>query len=312
MQSIWSIAFGGGPFGGQAVKPVQCARHRSTNYRKGHPAIMTVDTIPDTLQAKEDALRAQLAAYGRLAVAYSGGVDSSYLAAIAHEVLGDGLTTILADSPSIPRREVAEAEALATARGWTFVKLATTEFENEAYLKNDGHRCYFCKGELFTQMNRYAEEHGIQVLAFGEITDDQLDPTRLGAQAAREHAVVAPLAAVGLTKEEIRRLSKRMGLPTWAKASFACLSSRFPTGTRVDIDEMQKVEAAEEVLKAEGLHQFRARHHGDLVRIEIEPRDFARLFDPAVRERLLSAIRKAGYRHITVDLAGYRTGSTAG
>lgn len=273
---------------------------------------MVVDSIPDTVQAKEDALRARLADYGRLAIAYSGGVDSAYLAAIAHEVLGEAVTMILADSPSIPRSEVAAAEALAATHGWNFVKLATSEFENEAYLKNDGKRCYFCKTELFTQMDRYAAEHGIGVLAYGEITDDLADPTRFGAQAAREHEVVAPLSAVGLTKEEIRRLSKRMGLPTWSKASFACLSSRFPTGTRVDIEQMQKVEAAEEVLKAEGLRQFRARHHGDLVRIEIDPRDFALLLDPAVRDRLLTALRKTGYRHVTLDLAGYRTGSTAG
>lgn len=271
-----------------------------------------VDTIPESVQAKEDALRARLADYGRLAIAYSGGVDSAYLAAVAHDVLGQGATVILADSPSIPRSEVADAEALARARGWNFVKIATNEFENEAYLKNDGKRCYFCKSELFTQMDQYAARHGIRVLAYGEITDDLKDPTRLGAQAAREHEVVAPLSATGLTKEEIRRLSKRMGLPTWNKASFACLSSRFPNGTRVNIEEMRKVEAAEEVLKSEGMRQFRARHHGDLVRIEIDPQDFSKLLDATVRERLLTALRGTGYRHVTLDLAGYRTGSTAG
>lgn len=273
---------------------------------------MAVETIPDTVQAKEDALRTQLAALGRLAIAYSGGVDSSYLSAIAHEVLGADASMVLADSPSIPRSEVADAEALARARGWNFVKIATQEFENEDYLKNDGRRCYFCKSELFAQMDQYAREHGIATLAYGEISDDLLDPTRLGAQAAREHRVVAPLSAVGLGKEEIRRLSKRMGLPTWNKASFACLSSRFPKGTRVDVEEMRKVEAAEELLRGEGFRQFRARHHGDLVRIEVDPDEIAVLADAARRDRIVAGLRAAGYRHVTLDLAGYRTGSTAG
>ena len=272
---------------------------------------MVTQSIPPAVQAKEARLKALLEGYGKLAIAYSGGVDSAYLSAVAHEVLGDRARLILADSPSIPRAEVREAAELAEGRGWNLTVVNTTEFENEAFLKNDGTRCYYCKTELFTQMDAYAREHGIAVLAYGEITEDQLDPTRLGAKAAREHKVVAPLAEAGLHKEEIRRLSRVRDLPTWNKASFACLSSRFPTGTRVVPEEMRKVEAAEEVLKGLGFHQYRARHHGDLCRVEIDPADFPKLLEPGIREAVVSGIGAAGYRYVTVDLAGYRTGSTA-
>jgi len=273
--------------------------------------ITTENTVTGALLEKEAALRARLADYGAVAVAYSGGVDSAYLSEIAHEALGPAAAMILADSPSIPRSEVEAAEALARARGWNFVRLATNEFENEAFLKNDGTRCYFCKSELFAQMDAYATAHGIRVLAYGEIAEDRLDTTRVGAQAAREHQVVAPLAEVGLHKEEIRALSKQRGLPTWNKASFACLSSRFPIGTRVELDEMRKIEAAEELLKGLGLVQYRARHHGDVCRIEVDPADFPRLLDPLVRGPLASQIRALGYKHVALDLLGYRTGSTA-
>lgn len=272
---------------------------------------MVTQTIPPAVLEKEARLKSLLESYGILAIAYSGGVDSAYLSSIAHEVLGDRARLILADSPSIPRTEVRDAKALAAARGWNLTVIPTTEFENEAFLKNDGTRCYYCKTELFTQMDAYAKAHGITVLAYGEITEDQLDPTRLGARAAREHQVVAPLAAVGLHKEEIRRLSRARDLPTWNKASFACLSSRFPTGTRVVPEEMQKVEAAEEVLKGLGFHQYRARHHGAVCRVEIDPADFPKLLDPVTREAVLNGITQAGYRYVTLDLAGYRTGSTA-
>lgn len=273
--------------------------------------IATEKDIDPALLEKEAALRALLAGYGALAVAYSGGVDSAYLAEMAHEALGGAAAMILADSPSIPRSEVAAAEALAHARGWNFVRLQTHEFEDEAFLKNDGTRCYFCKSELFAKMDEYAVAHGIRVLAYGEIAEDKLDTTRVGAKAAREHQVVAPLADTGLHKDEIRALSKWRALPTWDKASFACLSSRFPIGTRVELDEMRKIEAAEEILKRLGLVQYRARHHGDICRIEVDPVDFPRLLDPLVRGPLASQIRALGYKHVALDLLGYRTGSTA-
>jgi uncharacterized protein len=271
---------------------------------------MVVD-IDDKALAKEQALKASLETYDSLVVAYSGGVDSAYLAELAHEALGVRVLLVLADSPSIPRAEVRDAVALADARGWNLRLIQTQEFEKDAFLQNDGSRCYHCKTELFSKMDFIARETGVAVLAYGEIADDRLDPTRLGAKAAREYQVVAPLADAGLGKEEIRLLSKRRDLPTWNKASFACLSSRFPKGTRVNIEEMQKVEQAEEVLKGLGFHQYRARHHGDICRVEIDLDDFPKLLDGAIREGLLAGIREAGYKFVTLDLAGYRTGSTA-
>lgn len=272
---------------------------------------MTTQSIPASVLAKEESLRALLRGYGTLAIAYSGGVDSAYLACVAHEVLGERAKLVLADSPSIPRSEVRDAVALAEARSWNLTVIPTTEFENEAFLKNDGTRCYYCKSELFAQMDAFAKSNGIEILAYGEITEDRLDPTRLGARAAREHQVVAPLAEAGLHKEEIRRLSRVRELPTWNKASFACLSSRFPTGTRVVPEEMSKVEAAEEVLRGLGFVQYRARHHGPICRVEIDPLDFPKLMDEATRTAVLAGISQAGYRYVTLDLAGYRTGSTA-
>lgn len=265
----------------------------------------------ESLELKVSALCKLLHEYGRVAIAYSGGVDSAYLAAVAHETLGEHAELVLADSPSIPRSEVKDAVSLAAERGWKLTLIETREFENEAYLKNDGARCFHCKDELFSRMDAFARERDIPVLAYGEIADDRLDPTRYGAKAAQEHRVVAPLAEAGLYKREIRALSATLGLPTADKPSFACLSSRFPVGVRVTPEDVARVERAEEVLRGLSFKQFRARHHGDLVRIEVDREEMARLFTPEVYDLVLQGMREAGYRHVTVDLAGYRTGSTA-
>ncbi len=271
----------------------------------------TLAAISDEILAKEADLLQRLRDYGAIAIAYSGGVDSTYLADAAHEALGAKATMILADSPSIPRSEMAAAVDLARARGWNLEIIQTTEFENEAYLRNDTNRCYYCKSELFDRMQAYAQEHGVPVIAYGAIADDLADATRVGHIAAKERRAVAPLQQAGLHKDEIRQLSRRRGLPTWNKASFACLASRVPVGTAVSVQVLSKVEQAEEILRAMGFRQYRARHHGELCRIEVDETDFARLLEPEVRAHLLRELRAAGYRHVTLDLAGYRTGSTA-
>ena len=272
---------------------------------------MNAPSADERALTKEGALVATLAGYGVLAVAYSGGVDSTYLADAAHDALGERARIYLGDSPSVPRSEVAEAIDLARQRGWNLEVLFTNEFDKEDYLRNDGTRCYHCRTELFEKMRAHAQSSGVAVLAYGEIVDDLADTTRLGAKAANEFRVVSPLVDAGLSKMEIRLLSARRGLPTHDKPSFACLSSRIPVGTRVTVDALSKVERAEEALKRLGFKQYRARHHGDTCRIEIDPADFPKLIDDATRGAVVRAVTDAGYKYVTLDLAGYRTGSTA-
>lgn len=259
-------------------------------------------------EEKETGLLAELREYGSLAVAYSGGVDSSYLADTAHEALGKRAVMIIADSPSIPRRELQEALELAETRGWNLRVIQTTEHTNEAYLENKGDRCFYCKNELFERMEKEVAALGIKVLAHGAIEDDKGD-IRPGTRAAANHRVVAPLQNAGLYKEEIRTLSKKRGLPTASKASFACLGSRFPTGTRIDLVSMTRVEKAEAILRDRNYSQYRVRHHGDLCRIEVEPVDFERIL--AERLDIIAAFKALGYRFVTLDLKGYSTGSSA-
>jgi len=261
-----------------------------------------------TIEEKEQQLLDELKSYGTLAVAYSGGVDSSYLADCAHEALGKNARMIIADSPSIPRAELQEAIDLATARGWNLRIIQTSEHLGEEYLENKGDRCFHCKNELFSKMETIMSEFGDTVLAHGAIEDDKGD-VRPGTQAAANHCVVAPLQNAGLYKKEIRILSERRGLPTAGKASFACLGSRFPTGTRIDLEAMTQVEKAEAILKARGYVQYRVRHHGDLCRIEIEPADFDKLVDERIE--LVAVIKKTGYKFVTLDLCGYSMGSSA-
>jgi uncharacterized protein len=215
---------------------------------------------------------------------------------------------IIADSPSIPRAELQEAIDLATARSWNLRVIQTNEHLSNEYLENKGNRCFHCKNELFTKMETILSEFGDVVLAHGAIEDDKGD-VRPGTQAAANHGVVAPLQNAGLYKKEIRILSGRRGLPTAEKASFACLGSRFPTGTPINLESMVQVEKAEAILKARGYVQYRIRHHGDLCRIEVEPGDFGKLMNE--RTELIAAIKATGYRFVTLDLSGYTMGSSA-
>jgi uncharacterized protein len=261
-----------------------------------------------TIEEKEQALLMELKSYKTLAVAYSGGVDSTYLADCAHEALGRQAMMVIADSPSIPRDELREAVDMAEERGWNLRVIQTGEHLKEEYLENKGDRCFHCKNELFSKMETLLSEFGDVVLAHGAIEDDR-DDTRPGTQAAANHCVVAPLQNAGLYKEEIRILSGRRGLPTSKKASFACLGSRFPTGTRIELEAMKQVERAESILRARGYRQYRIRHHNDLCRIEIDPSDFEKLMNE--RTEIIDGIRKTGYRFVTLDLSGYSMGSSA-
>lgn len=264
-------------------------------------------TLNETLAEKKELhLNKILSSYPSVAIAYSGGVDSTYLAAVAHEALGDKCQLILADSPSLPRSELNEATEFAQAQGWNLLIIETDEFENEEYLKNDGKRCYFCRSALFRKMKEFADTNNVQVLAYGAMADDAFDPTRLGTLAANEYEIVAPLQEAKLGKPEIRYLSKLRNLPTHTKAAFACLSSRFPKGTRVTLDALAQVEAAEELLKSHSFHQYRARHHEDHCRIEVAPEELSRFDDTQFRNTITQAIRDLGYTQVIIDPNGYR------
>ena len=268
--------------------------------------------LPDTLyspllDAKEAHLRAILAAMGGVVIGLSGGVDSVLLALVAREVLGTRALAVTANSPSLPQRELRQAADLARLAAINHLVIDTTEVTDSRYAANPTNRCYFCKSMLFTRLRAIADEYGLAWVAYGENYDD-LSDHRPGAQAAAEHGVRAPLTEASLTKIDIRALAHRYDLPVWDKPAFACLGSRFPYGTPITPEKLAQVEAAEAVLWAFGLRQFRVRHHGDLARIEVAPADMGHLIAHAAE--LVSQIRTAaGFHHITLDLAGYRRGS---
>jgi uncharacterized protein len=264
--------------------------------------------MSDNIENKLAEIKKQLSELSGLAIAYSGGVDSTLLAELAYEFMPhDKVILVIADSPSLPRSDLKAAVDLAKERDWNLEVIKTGELDNPAYQENSGDRCYYCKFELFEKMKDYAETNGITVMAYGSILDD-LGDHRPGARAAKEFEVIAPLQQ--LSKSEIRELSRERGLPTASRASFACLASRLPRGERVTIEKLSKIEQAEEILKSKGFRQYRARHHGDLLRIEVEEKDISRFLDEDLRHTLLVSLKPLGYRHIALDLAGYRCGST--
>ncbi|MDZ4773213.1 MAG: ATP-dependent sacrificial sulfur transferase LarE [Planctomycetota bacterium] len=221
----------------------------------------------------------RLAALERVAVAFSGGVDSTVLLHAAQRVLGAGAVGVIADSPSLPRRELEEARSVAAAMGATLVVIATHELDDERYRANAGNRCYFCKSALFAAMEPWAREHGFNALAFGEIVDDLVD-VRPGAQAAREFGVVAPLSAAQMSKDDVRRYAREHGLTVADKPSSACLASRLPVGTVVSRERLARIERAEDALRDLGLRQLRVRDHGTHARVEVGADEIA------VRERI--------------------------
>jgi len=279
--------------------------------------------------SKLDKLRELLRSYDSCLVAYSGGVDSVFLAWVAHEVLGPRALAVIADSPSLPRREFAEAVAIAGQFRIPLRVVQTQEFDNPAYLANPNNRCYFCKQELFTELAPLARAEGFAVIVYGENASD-IGDHRPGAKAAAEFEVRAPLKEAGLTKAEIRELSAQFDLPTADKPQMACLSSRIPYGESVSPEKLQMIEQAEYVLKDLGFYDVRVRHHElssalkdtaqpaistqpaarlHLARIEVGPSELAKLLNDDAASRVAAALKQIGYAHVTVDLQGYRRGS---
>ena len=261
-----------------------------------------------SLAQKQEKLFAILQQMGRVMVAYSGGTDSAYLAWAAHRVLSDNAIAITADSASIPESHKRDAEAFARECGFRHEYIETHEFDNPDYVKNDPNRCFHCKDELFTQLDALGRERGIQHIVYGVNVDD-LGDYRPGQRAAKLHEVEAPLVDAGLTKAEIRELSRLANLSTWDRPASACLSSRIPYGTAVTVENVKTVEVGEERIKALGFRQFRVRFHGELVRLEIAADELARALTPEMAQAFVEIFKPLGFHYVTIDLEGYRQGS---
>jgi uncharacterized protein len=263
---------------------------------------------PAVLERKEQHLLALLRELGEVLVAYSGGIDSAYLAWAAYRALGDRAVAITADSASIPESHKRDAEAFAREVGFRHEYIDTFEFENPDYVKNDANRCFHCKDELFTRMDEVARARGVAQIIYGVNVDD-LGDYRPGQRAAQRHQVKAPLVEAGLTKAEIRELARRAGLSVWDRPASACLSSRVPYGTAVTPEVVKTVEAGEEAVKALGFRQFRVRFHGELVRIEIAREELPRALSVEMAAALTAIFKPLGFHYVTLDLEGYRQGS---
>ncbi len=258
--------------------------------------------------AKRAALDARIRGLGRTLIAYSGGVDSAFLAWAAHQVLGADMLAVIADSPSLARAQLADAVAFAREQRIPLEVIATAEIERADYTRNDASRCFHCKDELFTVMEEFRAQCGFDSIAYGVNVDDQGD-FRPGQRAAGHHHVVAPLVEAGLTKQEIRELARESGLRVWDKPASACLSSRIEYGRPVTREALSVVEHGEDALRTLGFRQFRVRHHGEIVRIEIAREELPRVWNAEMTTEFTRIFKALGFKFVTLDLEGFRSGS---
>lgn len=260
------------------------------------------------LAAKRALLDQHLRGLGRTLVAYSGGVDSAFLAWAAHQALGSNMLAVIADSPSLARTQLADATAFAAEQGIPLEIIVTSELDRPEYARNDASRCFHCKDELFTTMEEFRSQRGFDSIAYGVNLDDQGD-FRPGQRAAEQHRVAAPLRDAGLTKQDIRELSRAAGLRVWDKPASACLSSRIEYGREVTREALNVVEQGEDALHALGFRQVRVRHHGDMVRIEIDREELTRALSPEMAAEFTRIFKALGFNYVTLDLEGFRSGS---
>jgi pyridinium-3,5-biscarboxylic acid mononucleotide sulfurtransferase len=275
---------------------------------EGTPINPAEAEIPAGTAEKLAALEAQLKALGSVLVAYSGGVDSAFLAATAHRVLGDRMLAVLADSPSLARRDLEMASAFAEERGMPLRIVETGELERPEYQRNDANRCFHCKDELFAVMEELGGKLGFTHIAYGMNADDTRD-YRPGQRAAEEHAVLAPLAEAGLTKNDVRMLAKAAGYWLWDRPAAPCLSSRVEYGRTVTREVLAQVEQGEESLRRLGFRELRVRHHGELARVEIARAELPRALTLEMLDAITAALKEAGFKYVTLDCAGFRSGS---
>jgi len=266
------------------------------------------DQIPTKLVGKYSRLKEILQSMGSVLVAFSGGVDSSWLLRVAAEALGDRVMAVIASSPTYQRREIQEAKKIARNLKVKFMVIESEEFQSDEFKKNTPLRCYYCKLSLFSQLQKIAREQELAQVVEGSNLDDDLD-YRPGKKAIEQLGVRSPLKEAGFRKKDIRQLARILGLPNWNKPSMACLASRIPFNQPIETDLLNRIAQGEEYLRQMGFSQIRLRHHGEIARVEVEPEEFSLLIDDKNRQKIARRLKKLGYRYVTIDVEGYRTGS---